>query len=265
MNRLFTFGCSLTLYDYPTWADCLSINYDQYYNFGNGGASNQYIYGMLLEADNLVGFNKDTDLVIVMITGFCRFSYLIGNYEHMQWCCHGDMMNYCRMFPQDPLSRLYENVWTDELAVYQSWTAIKSIKNLLESKQIRHRILLGIDNRYYLEKEMDFPFRKKVDEIYQLVENKQSFMEWMELTLENNDSPKYIDENSRDGHPSIASHFKFVSEHLPDLITEESKNFKDYWMANFDYSNRKAMSTKFFKEFHMQKNRAWFLGEQLVR
>jgi len=257
MRRLFTIGCSLTGYCYPTWADILGVNFDEYYNFGIGGASNSYIYSTLLEADAHIGLNAETDLVIAMISGFGRFSYLKKNASgYPSWSCHGDMVNYCLANPDSELTPFYNLLWSDEYAIFQSWVAVKSIKNLLVGKNIPHRILLGIDNRSYLSIN-NTKFSSKVEEIYTLVENKESFMEWMTLSIENADTPKFINEKGPDGHPSTAAHYKFIKEHLPELVTEKSKAFRDYWVENFDYSDRQAQADKYYVEFAHQKNLAW--------
>lgn len=259
MRRLFTIGCSLTCYCYPTWADILGINYDRYYNFGIGGASNNFIYGTLLEADSLVGINPETDLVIAMISGFGRFSYLKKNDRgYPSWCCHGDMVNYCRANPDSEVTPFYNFLWSDELAIMHSWSAVCSIKNFLTDRKIPHHILLGIDNRDYLN-HVNSNYSSKVREIYEIVENKQSFMEWTLLSEENGDSPRFLNEQSIDGHPSTAAHFKFIQEKLPHLITEKSKEFRDYWVDNFIYSDRQAMTQKYHSEFGIN-NQAWSLS-----
>lgn len=69
--RLFTFGCSLTQFFYPTWADILIKHFGQGQNWGRLGAGNQYIFTRLWEADSIYKFNKD-DIVIIQFTGMYR-------------------------------------------------------------------------------------------------------------------------------------------------------------------------------------------------
>ena len=39
-GRLYTFGCSMTSYFYPTWADILGQEFSYYENWGEPGAGN---------------------------------------------------------------------------------------------------------------------------------------------------------------------------------------------------------------------------------
>ena len=60
--RIFAFGCSLSQYFYPTWADVAIYEYKQkgYHgeNWSRSGAGNQYIFTRLWEANTVHKFNK---------------------------------------------------------------------------------------------------------------------------------------------------------------------------------------------------------------
>jgi hypothetical protein len=64
-KRLFVFGCSMTKYVWPTWADIIAQDVETYINWGRPGAGNHYIFNAIMECDAKYSFNKD-DLVIVM-------------------------------------------------------------------------------------------------------------------------------------------------------------------------------------------------------
>ena len=42
-QRLFTFGCSLTRYHYPTWANIGGKNFTEFQNWGAPGGGNNFI------------------------------------------------------------------------------------------------------------------------------------------------------------------------------------------------------------------------------
>lgn len=89
-KRLFTFGCSLTRYKYPTWADVLSkeMPNSEFYNLGYAGTGNKFISYYIAQANNRFKFSKD-DLVLVMYTSSCREDrYVKGN-----WKAHGNVYN----------------------------------------------------------------------------------------------------------------------------------------------------------------------------
>lgn len=79
-SRLFTFGCSLTRYHYPTWADIVSKNFAEFQNWGRVGAGNNFILNSLNECDlrNKLG---PTDTVMIMWSGLSRIDY----YRINQW------------------------------------------------------------------------------------------------------------------------------------------------------------------------------------
>ena len=68
-KRVFTFGCSFTHYQFPTWADLIAreMSHAEYYNFGTSGAGNPLIGNRIAQANSQFNFN-DTDLVMIMFT-----------------------------------------------------------------------------------------------------------------------------------------------------------------------------------------------------
>ena len=72
-KRLFTFGCSFTNYDWPTWANIIAYDMTDvsFYNYGASGLGNVAIQYLLLEADIVHTFNDD-DLIIVNWTTWSR-------------------------------------------------------------------------------------------------------------------------------------------------------------------------------------------------
>ena len=74
--RVFAFGCSLTQYFYPTWADVLIHDYKSKgatvgENWGRSGAGNQYISTRLWEANTEYNFTKD-DVILLQWSSFFR-------------------------------------------------------------------------------------------------------------------------------------------------------------------------------------------------
>jgi len=71
-KRFFAFGCSFTDYHWPTWADIIGGEFpDQYFNFGNTGSSNDFIFRSVIEANQIHNFQPD-DLIIIQWTEFLR-------------------------------------------------------------------------------------------------------------------------------------------------------------------------------------------------
>lgn len=71
MNRLFTFGCSYTQYAWPTWANILSLEFNEFYNWGRSGLGNRAIAERVAEAHARYKFTKD-DVVIIQWSSHLR-------------------------------------------------------------------------------------------------------------------------------------------------------------------------------------------------
>lgn len=88
--RIFAFGCSLTQYFYPTWADILISHFSNTdnalgYNWGKSGAGNQYIATKIWEANAIYNFGPD-DLILIQWTSMFREDRY---HEDIGWYCPG--------------------------------------------------------------------------------------------------------------------------------------------------------------------------------
>lgn len=88
MERLFTFGCSFTNYNYPTWADILGLEYDVYDNWGRIGAGNHFIMYSLSECIARNKISKD-DTIFIMWTSIAREDRFIKG----KWVTEGSVYN----------------------------------------------------------------------------------------------------------------------------------------------------------------------------
>ena len=71
MRRLFAFGCSFTNYAWPTYADFLSYEFDEYENWGFPGLGNRAIAERVAECHAKNNITKD-DIVLVQWTSHVR-------------------------------------------------------------------------------------------------------------------------------------------------------------------------------------------------
>ena len=108
MKRLFTFGCSYTSYAWPTWASLLSIDYDEFYNWGLAGLGNRAIAERVAEAHQRHTFTKD-DLIIIQWSSHLRNDWY---HEHSMperrsnWKTSGSIFNYLNQ-------SVYDQKWVD--------------------------------------------------------------------------------------------------------------------------------------------------------
>lgn len=224
-KRFFAFGCSYTNFNWPTWADIIGINFSFYKNYGKGGACNLYILQQFLEANETYKFNKD-DLVIVMLTEYDRFTYITD--KRVQ--CRG---NFTRWISQskDIEARhiLVSGLWTNDLAVTNSYIAVRTMKDLLQNINCEYKILFGIDNSEFIKNTNGFyqthhalTLAKK---IYSILDEKLSMDEWIKFRYKHTEYYKFWDRNHVDLHPTIQMHEEYVKEYFPEYYTTLSQQF----------------------------------------
>ena len=92
MKRLFTFGCSLTEYQWATWADilCLHLCQEGYetYNYGNSGMGNEHVLQAMVAADLKHTFTDD-DIICVLWTSWTREDRI---WENNCWGKNGNII-----------------------------------------------------------------------------------------------------------------------------------------------------------------------------
>lgn len=253
MKRCFAFGCSYTSYSYATWADLIGINFKEYYNYGRSGCSNTFIMNKIVEANEIYKFNPNTDYVLVMLTGFGRFSFLPANDG---WQTYGDLHSYNYNTNNPVTVEFVKNMWSENWAVYQSWIAAKIIKQTL--KDIKHSMVMGIDNSAYIDgtAELSDQVKPLANDIYSMLNVNITMNKWIEKN-QYTDSPIWTEENRRDGHPSTDVHLKYVKEFFPRFNTTKTIDFVKQWNSNFDYTSQQHMGTKFNDEFRRKYDLAF--------
>lgn len=89
MSRLFTFGCSFTQYQWPTWANIVALDQEkELYNFGLAGLGNVGINQRILEADCKFNFQPN-DEIMIMWTSWCREDKI----AEFDYTCGGSIFN----------------------------------------------------------------------------------------------------------------------------------------------------------------------------
>lgn len=135
--RVFAFGCSLTQYFYPTWADILITHYEDTHeapgmNWGRSGAGNMYISTRIWEANAVHKFTKDDIILIQWSNMFREDRY----HEDNGWYCPGGFgeRNYKKeKFVLNGFEYEDEMQWTDQLhCVMRDCALITSTKTALE-------------------------------------------------------------------------------------------------------------------------------------
>jgi len=132
-KRLFTFGCSFTMYGWPTWADFLGIEYDDHENWAWIGLGNRAIAERVAEAHVKHQFNKN-DTVIVQWSTHLRHDWY-NEIPIIQpwagWQTNGNIFNVKNRKILD--DRWCATFFSERAFVMHSLNHMILVKNLLEN------------------------------------------------------------------------------------------------------------------------------------
>lgn len=137
-KRLFTFGCSFSRYDWPTWADLLAqdSSFDKTYNWAAPGLGNRAIAERIAECHSKYNFTKD-DTVIVQWSSHLRHDYHTffedekDNAPSFGWKTKGSLFN---MYNSERYGRRWYEVFFDEKSyVMHSLNAMIMAQGILTS------------------------------------------------------------------------------------------------------------------------------------
>jgi hypothetical protein len=213
MKRLFTFGCSLTWYKWPTWADILGKEFDYFENWGQSGAGNQFIFNSIVEclARKTITAN---DTFIIMWTSVAREDRYVDN----QWLTPGNIYT----------QNIYDHEFVKKFAdnkgyLIRDLALIDAVKTILDSKKIRYIFLsmVPISNITH----WDTATISNIDEITGLYKKTiDSIRPSMFETIFNNDwnrpansnIPKELD------HPVPMEHLAYIDKIMPEFIISDT-------------------------------------------
>ena len=102
-TRLFTFGCSFTQYQWPTWADILGREFDLFENWGMCAGGNQFILNSLIEC-NLRNKLQKTDTVIIMWSSITR----LDRYFNHGWHPTGNFLHPAALDNDNHIRDIYD-------------------------------------------------------------------------------------------------------------------------------------------------------------
>ena len=220
MNRLFAFGCSLTYYSWPTWADLISQEFDQYYNFGVMGCGNHFIQFTVYEADALFSFNENDTVLIMTSHPFRNDTFVRDDHNFLRWQSRGYVYqpNNSDIYTEKWLREL----WSSEQGYMYSWLALKSITHFLQSKKVKFKIVPGFEWAYdgvpmeCSNEDFIQPFLEQINDYLHV---KTPLFNWAKNTYD--ESQFLTFDGLRDDHPTVLMHGEYVKQFLPEFFTEK--------------------------------------------
>ena len=231
MRRFFAFGCSYTYYCYPTWADIVGTQFDEYYNQALFGAGNDFIAQMVYETDYLKKFNTN-DTVVVLLTSPTRYD----SYIDQTWQWRGSVFSETNKDVYT--AQWHRDLWSVEQGIITTWRAAKSIRTLLTQRGVNFKILtafpiLGDDWAG------DITNSVKSADVLALAEDFDANIDnRMDQTLfqqlyakHDNRGLFYHFDFGMDGHPTVPMHLEFVKNEMPDLYNPSMDERVKMWHA----------------------------------
>ena len=134
MSTLYALGCSHTRYCWPTYADHLALEYDNYENWGQSGFGN---FAIMNRAIEIADKATTQDLVIVQWTYPTRFDF---HKEGSGWYQGGNLINN-----NDHIQQIVNKYAFDPNSYeWHTNTYIKLVKMYFDNKNINYK-MIGAD------------------------------------------------------------------------------------------------------------------------
>lgn len=236
-KRFFAFGCSYTRWCWPTWADIIGYDFEQYYNYGHQGAGNQYIFNALMEADVRHKFTSD-DLIIIQFSGITRED----RYANNAWQTKGTITNH-----DDDFIR---NYFDFKGFLIRDMAFIKAIVDFLKNIGCEFHLLsmspLTTKNEFFIQHDETI---NDIIEFYKEYADmiKPSYMEAITYTR------PLLMKNGRmlhDNHPLPTDHYKYLELILPQYAVNKELAIKwEDMVSTLDDEFSVLWDQKYYKHF----------------
>lgn len=202
-NRIFTFGCSYTLYQWPTWADILINDADiPGYNYALPGLGNVGIFHKIIEADIRHGFDRNDCILICWSSWMREDRYLNG-----EWKRFGNVYN------NDFYNRHFWKYCSRSNDIVKNSTAIIAINKLYNDKIIFQGSMMEPADR--------FDFVKETEDC----KNLEDFYYPAFFIPEENCWDNFIHDSydEKDLHPTVSSHLQYLENIVGYKCKESTK------------------------------------------
>jgi hypothetical protein len=213
-KRFFAFGCSMTSYGWPTWADIVAQEIPESYNYAQSGGGNLFISCQVTEA-NLRHKFTDSDLVMVMWSSTAREDrYIKGN-----WLTPGNI------YTQNYYDDNFVNKFADDLGyLLRDINLITLTKNFLDASPAEYFMLNMSPFKTECE---DYTLNTKYKSIKKLYSDTFESILPDILTLELQGTWPQHPVSKKGGqtadyHPSPIQHFGYLKKLFPE--TQWSKH-----------------------------------------
>lgn len=271
-KRLFTFGCSMTKYYYPTWADIIGRNWEVFENWGQAGAGNHFIFNSVVECNARNKFTCD-DTVMVMWSGLTRIdAYQFNKWVHLHHkypdkfdyaCCPDgyEIVSYAYMCAIEQLLDKsgcnyhpmrwgdYDTMSSAGIVYKTTVDRLKPVKFLPNRQPYKTSPYLEFQSYWSeLYGQLAGPDWPSLEKIYKqefsdlpktIVEEVQEFLQRVKQ------DKKWMSSQQVDAHPSPLQHLDMVRKYFPDLVVS-SETAK--WVSDAEQDLRNGTVTQQYNQ-----------------
>ncbi len=243
-KRLFTFGCSHTCYRWPTWADMISLEYSEHYNFGQAGSDNFSILNKIIRAIDYFNITQD-DTILIMLTSWDRIDYYTEGYG---WKGIGGITGdgieeiYGRKFIENHMDNF-------DYEIERTYTYLQSIIKILDSINCKYKIKNAFvfgSNPQGIKILQKTSTKNTIKQIKKLCGGFDSLYKADEDNTHRTYSFETINQELKpDGHLDIKTHLDFCKKHFSELYNDK---WDDIILECENHITRNSDDvTKFFK------------------
>ena len=219
-KRLFTFGCSMTRYRWPTWADILSKEIPNFYNYGKSGGGNLFISNSIVEANMVHKFNED-DLIMVMWSSIHREDRYK---ENEKWITPGNIYTQ-GWFDTDWVAK-----WADDkFHLLRDLGLIELSRKYLSTLPCESHMLTMCEisapppggDKANVYQEIESAYKETIESLHPDICKTVYNGRWPSTPISGHGQ-------TADYHPTPAGHLKYLETIFPNMeVTENMKNFTD--------------------------------------
>lgn len=227
MHRLFTFGCSFTQYwRWPTWADALGREFDNFENWGLCGAGNSYILWSLIECNQKNRLGPD-DHVWIMWSNTSRED----RYVKDRWVEGGNVYwTAGSELPQEYVKKFA----CERGYLIRDLANIAAAKQLLDHWGCKYRFLsmvplaksnedTGLGNNPELANSDDNDVRQLYQDVLNCIAPSVLDVIFRGTWWSRSGGIPLDGETKRDFHPTPAEHVEYLDQVAPGYLSESTR------------------------------------------
>jgi hypothetical protein len=197
-ERFFAFGCSVTNYIWPTWADIIATEIPNYFNFARSGSGNLLIANSVVEA-NVTWKFTEKDLVMVMWSSPQRED----RYKNGRWLSTGNIYN------QDLMDESFVTEWADErFYLIRDLALIESTRGYLDNLPCDFEMLSMVDFADDSNPDIINLYSDTINSIKQSIKEVSYSGTWPETFFK--EKGKGVNGGQLDYHPRPLGHLKYL-------------------------------------------------------